>query len=80
MQGEQGTAKSGLIRTLLALVDPQPAAERTPPKDQREWAIFGRASWAFSYDNITDIPPWLSNALCKGVTGDAVLQRVLHSR
>jgi len=27
----------------------------------------------------TDIPPWLSNALCKGVTGDAVLQRVLHS-
>ena len=79
VQGEQGTAKSGLIRTLLALVDPQPAAERTPPKDQREWAIFGRASWAFSYDNITDIPPWLSNALCKGVTGDAVLQRVLHS-
>ena len=79
VQGEQGTAKSNLIRTLLALVDPQPAAERTPPKDNREWAIFARASWAFGYDNITDIPPWLSNALCKGVTGDAVLQRVLHS-
>ena len=79
VQGEQGTAKSNLIRTLLALVDPQPAADRTPPRDQREWAIFARASWAFSFDNITDIPPWLSNALCKGVTGDAVLQRVLHS-
>ena len=36
-------------------------------------------SWAFSYDNITDIPPWPSNALRKGVTGNAVLQRVLHS-
>jgi hypothetical protein len=79
VQGEQGTAKSGLIRTLLALIDPQPAADRTPPRDSREWAIFARASWAFSFDNITDIPPWLSNALCKGVTGDAVLQRVLHS-
>ena len=79
VQGEQGTAKSNLIRTLLALVDPQPAADRTPPRDQREWAIFARASWAFSFDNITDIPPWLSNALCKGVTGNAVLQRVLHS-
>jgi hypothetical protein len=79
VQGEQGTAKSNLIRTLLDLVDPQPAADRTPPRDQREWAIFARASWAFSFDNITDIPPWLSNALCKGVTGDAVLQRVLHS-
>jgi len=79
VQGEQGTAKSNLIRTLLGLVDPQPAADRTPPRDQREWAIFARASWAFSFDNITDLPPWLSNALCKGVTGDAVLQRVLHS-
>jgi hypothetical protein len=79
IQGEQGTAKSTLIRTLLALVDPQPAADRTPPRDQREWAIFARASWAFCYDNITAIPDWLSNALCKGVTGDAVLQRVLHS-
>ncbi len=79
VQGEQGTAKSNLIRTLLALVDPQPAADRTPPRDQREWAIFARASWAFSFDNITEIPGWLSNALCKGVTGDAVLQRVLHS-
>ncbi len=79
VQGEQGTAKSNLIRTLLALIDPQPAADRTPPKDNREWAIFARASWAFSYDNITDIPGWLSNALRKGVTGDAVLQRVLHS-
>ena len=77
--GQQGTAKSNLIRTLLALVDQQPAAERTPPKDNREWAIFARASWAFSHDNITDIPPWLSNALCKDVTGDAILQRVLHS-
>ncbi len=79
IQGEQGTAKSNLIRTLLALVDPQPADDRTPPRDQREWAIFARASWAFGFDNITDIPAWLSNALCKGVTGDAVLQRVLHS-
>jgi hypothetical protein len=79
VQGEQGTAKSNLIRTLLALIDPQPAADRTPPKDEREWAIFARASWAFCYDNITAIPAWLSNALCKGVTGDAVLQRVLHT-
>ena len=79
VQGEQGTAKSNLIRSLLALVDPQPAADREPPADKREWAIFARASWAFSFDNVTEIPGWLSNSLCKGVTGDAVLQPVLHS-
>jgi hypothetical protein len=79
VQGEQGTAKSNLIRSLLALIDPQPAADREPPVDKREWAIFARASWAFSFDNVTEIPDWLSNSLCKGVTGDAVLQRALHS-
>jgi hypothetical protein len=79
VQGEQGTAKSNLIRSLLALIDPQPAADRETPADKREWAIFARASWAFSFDNVTEIPDWLSNSLCKGVTGDAVLQRVLHS-
>ena len=61
------------------MVDPQPAADREPPADKREWAIFARASWAFSFDNITQIPDWLSNSRCKGVTGDAVLQRALHS-
>lgn len=79
VQGEQGTAKSNLIRCLLALIDPQPAEDRETPGDKREWAIFARASWAFSFDNVTEIPDWLSNSLCKGVTGDAVLQRVLHS-
>lgn len=79
IQGEQGTAKSNLIRSLLALVDPQPAAERELPENKREWAIFARASWAFCFDNITEIPGWLSNSLCKGVTGDAVLQRALQS-
>ncbi|MFI6325110.1 ATP-binding protein [Nonomuraea sp. NPDC050556] len=79
VKGEQGTAKSNLIRSLLLLIDPQPAADREPPGSQREWAIFARASWAFSFDNVTDIPDWLSNSLCKGVTGDAVLQRALHS-
>lgn len=79
VQGEQGTAKSSLVRTLLTLIDPQPAADREAPADKREWAIFSRASWAFSFDNITEIAPWLSNSLCKGVTGESVLQRVLHS-
>lgn len=79
IQGEQGTAKTNLARTLLCLIDPQPAAERDTPGDKREWAIFASASWGFCFDNVTEIPDWLSNSLCKGATGDAVLQRELHS-
>lgn len=79
VQGEQGTAKSDLVRTLLHLVDPPVAAERAIPPGEREWGIFARASWAFAYDNITTIPDWFSDLLCKGVTGNAGLQRGLHS-
>jgi hypothetical protein len=79
VQGEQGTAKSNLMRALLSLIDPQPGAERTPPEGQREWGIFSNLNWAFGYDNVTEIPKWLSDALCRGATGDTVMQRELHS-
>ncbi|MGW5680330.1 hypothetical protein [Nonomuraea sp. NPDC003754] len=48
---------------------PEPARSR----------VSGVQSSGGTPDNVTDIPDWLSNSLCKGVTGDAVLQRVLHS-
>ena len=79
VQGEQGTAKSNLMRALIALLDPQPGTDRAAPEGQREWAIFSNINWAFGFDNLTEIPEWLSNALCRGATGDTVLQRELHS-
>ena len=79
IQGEQGTAKSSLMRLLMTLIDPQPAAERSLPTDKRQWGIFGRASWSLGFDNVTVIPDEMSNALAKGATGEAVFQRELHS-
>ena len=36
--GEQGTAKTTLMRTLAMLIDPSPAPTRTTPRDLGQWA------------------------------------------
>jgi len=77
--GEQGTAKSTCARLLVDLVDPSPAPLRTPPRELRSWAAAAHASWIIALDNLSAIPPWFSDTLCKAVTGDGVVERALHT-
>ena len=77
--GEQGTAKTTLLRLLCALIDPSPAPTRTAPRDVRQWAVTASASWLVCLDNVSSIPEWLSDALCRAVTGDALTDRVLYT-
>ena len=77
--GEQGTAKSTCARLLVGLVDPSPAPLRTPPRELRSWAAAAHASWIIALDNLSVIPPWFSDTLCKAVTGDGVVERALHT-
>jgi hypothetical protein len=77
--GEQGTAKSTAARLLVGLIDPSPAPLRTPPREMRSWAAAAHASWVVALDNVSTIPPWLSDTLCKAVTGDGVVERTLHT-
>jgi len=77
--GEQGTAKSTAARLVVSLVDPSPAPLRTPPREMRSWAAAAAASWVVALDNVSTIPPWLSDTLCKAVTGDGIVERALHT-
>lgn len=77
--GEQGTAKSTAARFIVGLVDPSPAPLRTQPREMRSWAAAAMASWVVALDNISTIPDWLSDTLCKAVTGDAIVERSLHT-
>ncbi|HEV2636289.1 MAG TPA: hypothetical protein VGX23_14140 [Actinocrinis sp.] len=79
LTGEQGTAKSTAERLLVSLIDPSPAPLRTAPKDQDAWTVQAAASWAVMLDNISTIPPWFSDALCKAVTGDGMVKRALYT-
>ncbi|MFE0267256.1 ATP-binding protein [Nocardiopsis alba] len=78
-KGEQGTGKSTALEMLVNLVDPSPAPLRSLPRDIKTWSTVASASWAVCLDNVSVIPPWLSDTLCKAVTGDALVDRALYS-
>lgn len=78
-KGEQGTGKSKAAQLFINLVDPSPAAKRSQPRDPKAWNTQAFASWALCLDNVSTIPPWLSDTLCKAVTGDGVVDRALYT-
>lgn len=77
--GEQGTGKSSAAKAVINLIDPSGAPKRTAPRDVKEWSRQASASWALCLDNISTIPMWLSDALCKAVTGDGIVDRALYT-
>jgi len=77
--GEQGAGKSTGARHIVALIDPSAAPLRSQPRDPEGWAMTASGSWAVVLDNISAIPAWLSDALCKAVTGDGWVRRALYT-
>lgn len=78
-KGEQGTGKSKTAQMVINLIDPSPAAKRSRPRDEKAWSRQAFTSWALCLDNISTIPRWLSDTLCKAVTGDGVVDRALFT-
>ncbi len=77
--GEQGAGKTTTAKALVGLFDPSPAPVRTQPREAKQWMISASASWGVCIDNVSYIPDWLSDALCKAVTGDGWLDRRLYT-
>jgi hypothetical protein len=77
--GEQGTGKSSAARLILGLFDPSPAPLRTEPRDAEQWAVTAAGSWAVCLDNVSAVSHWMSDALCKAVTGDGWVRRRLYT-
>jgi len=79
VHGEQGTAKSMLVRILRRLVDPNRADLRAEPRDTRDLAIAASNGWIIALDNLSHIEPWLSDALCRLSTGGGFATRQLYT-
>jgi hypothetical protein len=79
LQGEQGSAKSTLQRLLRRIIDPAAAPTRTPPRNERELLIAANNSWVLAYDNLSGVPPWLSDSFCRLATGGGMSTRALYS-
>jgi hypothetical protein len=79
VQGEQGSAKSTLARALRSLIDPNSAGLRSQPKDLRDLAIAANNSWCLSFDNLSKVPGWLSDGMCRLATGGGFATRALYT-
>ncbi len=77
--GEQGSGKSVTARMLVGLIDPSPALLRSEPRNGEAWAVAAAGSWVVAVDNVSRIPSWWSDALCKVVTGDGWITRRLYT-
>lgn len=79
LNGEQGSAKSSLTRVLRSLIDPNNAAVRRPPKDERDFAIAAQRAWLVAYDNLSYLSDTMSDAFCCLATGAAFATRQLYT-
>jgi hypothetical protein len=78
LHGEQGSAKSTLARVLRAFIDPNTAPLRSEPKEPRDLMIAATNSWCMALDNISHLPVWLSDAVCRLSTGGGFATRTLY--
>jgi hypothetical protein len=76
---EQGSAKTTTTRMLVDLIDPSPVPLRQAPRDADSWVTAASGSWVVALDNLSVIPPWLSDSLCRASTGDGNVKRALYT-
>ena len=76
---EQGSGKSTTGRLVRDLIDPNAAPLRAEPRDARDLMIGANNSWCLAYDNLSHVPSWLSDALCRLSTGGGFATRELYT-
>lgn len=79
LYGSQGSAKSTFLRVMRRLIDPSSIELLALPTQSEQLIQQLSHHWAPFYDNVTTLPEWLSDALCRAVTGEGHSKRELYS-
>jgi hypothetical protein len=79
ISGEQGSAKTVLSKLLKALIDPNAAPVRSLSREERELMIAANNGYLLAFDNLSGLPNWLSDALCRLATGGSFAVRQLYT-
>jgi len=79
LHGEQGSAKSTLQELIKILVDPSSIVSLTFPRDINELVQQLSHNYIAYYDNVSFIRDWISDQICRAVTGSGFSKRELYS-
>jgi hypothetical protein len=79
LAGEQGSAKTVMCKLRKALIDPSIGPVRTLPREERELTIAATNAHALAFDNISGLPAWLSDGLCRLASGGSLAVRQLYT-
>jgi hypothetical protein len=79
LHGEQGSGKSTRARIIRSLIDPSSVPLRSEPKSPRDLMIAANNAWCVALDNLSRLPVWLSDALCRLATGGGFGTRELFT-
>jgi hypothetical protein len=75
LSGTQDAAKSTTTKMIRLLVDPSTALVRAQPKEERDLMVGAKNNWLLAFDNLSHVPEWLSDALCRVSTGGGQASR-----
>ena len=73
--GPQGAAKSTTSRVLRRLVDPNASPLRTLSRDDRDLFVASHNAYCIAFDNVSGLPAWLADGLCRLATGGGFATR-----
>jgi len=79
LSGEQGSAKSSFSAILRALLDPNTAPLRALPREDRDLFIAASNGHVLAFDNVSGLPAWISDTLCRLATGGGFAVRQLYT-
>ena len=79
LSGEQGSAKSTFCAILRALFDPNTAPLRALPRENRDLFIAATNGHVLAFDNVSGLPAWISDTLCRLATGGGFAVRQLYT-
>jgi hypothetical protein len=79
ISGEQGSGKTTAQKVIVSLIDPSPVPTRKPPSDAESWVTAALGSLLVGLDNLSSVSDWLSDSLCRAVTGEGDVRRRLYT-
>jgi len=77
--GPDGSGKTSAGRVVKRILDPDMAPDRSPPRDELSLIAAARNSFIVAIDNVSDLPWWLSDAMCRLATGGGISTRALYT-